>query len=261
MASALSKKLRGTRGYRKTKLFLKRVSGKELWLRPELSVASIDFGDWALGLEDLGPGSVVYSLGVGDDIGLDLALIEQFGVEVHAFDPTPGVAEWVESQDLSAGFHFHPWAAAGSDGALVLYPRKKRDGSKSDMMYTMMAGAGAADPQNGVEVPAFTIDTLMHKLGHNHVDLLKMDIEGAEYEVLEALIASSSRPRQLLVEFHHRFPSIAKSMTSDIIEGLRRIGYRIFAVSGTGREVSFIYRPTVVPAIGAENLCVADEKD
>ena len=118
-----------------------------------------------------------------------------------------------------------------------------------------------AAAQSGVEVPAFTIDTLMHKLGHNHVDLLKMDIEGAEYEVLEALIASSSRPRQLLVEFHHRFPSIAKSMTSDIIGGLRRIGYRIFAVSGTGREVSFIYRPTVVPAIGSENLCVANEKD
>jgi len=35
-----------------------------------------------------------------------------------------------------------------------------------------------------------------------------MDIEGAEYEVIDDLIASGIRPKQILVEFHHRFKNV-----------------------------------------------------
>ena len=38
---------------------------------------------------------------------------------------------------------------------------------------------------------------------------MKMDIDGAWYEVLDDLPASPIKPTQLLVEFHHRFPGIA----------------------------------------------------
>ena len=71
-----------------------------------------------------------------------------------------------------------------------------------------------------------------------------MDIEGAEYEVLDSLIASDIRPTQLLVEFHHRFPSIGKEKTAGVIRRLRDIGYRIYAVSANGREVSFFHQHT-----------------
>jgi len=238
IANAVWKKVEKSRGYAKAKLFLKRVTGKELWLRPEVSVALAEHGGWSLSPHYLRRGSIVYSLGVGDGISFDLALIKQFGVEVHAFDPTPASANWLEDQHAPPAFHFHPWAVTGRNGTLTLYPRTKRDGSKSDIMYTMVPEAAVL--QNGVEVPAFSIPTLMKKLGHDRVDLLKMDIEGAEYEVLDTLIASAARPQQLLVEFHHRFPSLDKSMTADIIDRLRMVGYRIFSVSGTGREVSFI---------------------
>ena len=67
-----------------------------------------------------------------------------------------------------------------------------------------------------------------------------MDIEGAEYEVLEGLLASPIKPAQLLVEFHHRFPAIGLEKTANMIRLLQNTGYKIFAVSGTGREVSFL---------------------
>lgn len=244
MANAIWKKFKESHGYGKAKLFLKRVTGKELWLRPEVSVASVEYCDWTLNPENLQQGSIVYSLGIGCDIDFDLAVIEEFGAEVHAFDPTPTTAHWLEKQRLSPAFHFYPWAVTGRDGTLTLYPRAKRDGSKSDIMYTTVSEA--AVPENGVEVPGFSLPTLMEKLEHRCVDLLKIDIEGTEYEVLDTLIVSAARPRQLLVEFHHRFRSIEKSMTADIIDRLRMVGYRIFAVSGTGREVSFILAPATV---------------
>jgi hypothetical protein len=48
----------------------------------------------------------------------------------------------------------------------------------------------------------------MDELGHRHLDLLKLDIEGAEYEVLESLEAEGIVSRILCVEFH-RTPLIS----------------------------------------------------
>jgi FkbM family methyltransferase len=244
MANAAWKRFEGSDGYRRTKLFLKRVTGKELWLRPEISVQSASCSDWSISTEDLAAGDIVYSIGVGDSIDFDLALIEQYGVEVHAFDPTPASVTWLEQYQPSPNFHFHPWAVTGSDGSITLYPRARRDGTASEVMYTMVPEAGSL--KDGVEVPAFSIPSLLTKLGHDRIDLLKIDIEGAEYEVLDTLIASSIRPQQLLVEFHHRFPSIDKSMTANTVARLRMVGYGVFAVSATGREVSFVRRKGTV---------------
>ncbi len=88
--------------------------------------------------------------------------------------------------------------------------------------------------------PRIVFISVAGKLGHSRIDLLKMDIEGAEYEVLEGLLVSPVKPRQLLIEFHHRFPGIGLKKTVNIIKHLQEVGYKIFAVSETGREVSFV---------------------
>jgi len=80
----------------------------------------------------------------------------------------------------------------------------------------------------------------MDKLQHERVDLLKMDVEGAEYDILEGLQNATHLPQQLLVEFHHRFPGIGKQRTAASIRILSDLGYRIFDVSETGREVGFV---------------------
>ena len=39
----------------------------------------------------------------------------------------------------------------------------------------------------------------MRELGHDHIDLLKLDIEGAEFAVLEKMTAESVRPKIICV--------------------------------------------------------------
>ncbi len=222
------------------KVRLKRLVGRELRLTPDLDVDFVVDGGWAYDPSLLNEFSIVYSLGVGDDIDFDLALINRFQSNVYAFDPTS--QSFVSNDDRPRQFHFQTWAAAGTDGTLTLYPRVLGNGELSEMMYTLMPEQSSED--SGIEVPAYTIATIVEKLGHSRIDLLKMDIEGAEYDVLDGLLASSIRPKQLLVEFHHRFVDDGLQRTADAIARLRGEGYRIFSVCAeTGREISFLHRP------------------
>jgi len=221
-----------------TKLFFKRISGRELWLQTETSRDVLESDGWKYIPELLGPQSIVYSLGVGDSIDLDIDLIHRYSLTVHAFDPTPYSLEWVEGLELPENFRFHPWAAAGEDGSLRLFRRVNKRGKKSGVMWTAEGDAG--DDTDFIDAPAYTIRSMMEKLGHERIDVLKIDVEGAEYEILDGLRAADKLPTQLLVEFHHRFPGIGKQRTAATIEHLQKLGYRIFAISQTGREVGFV---------------------
>ncbi len=238
MAIAAWKRLEKTPGYQRKKRFLKRLVGKELTLKNDINIPVIKDGGWWFTPEGLNSGSIVYSLGVGDDIDFDLSVIEKYGVTVHAFDPTPSSIDMLDGRDLPQRFEFHPWAVSATDGSLTFYPRLKKDGTKSNIMYTMIAEEETID--DAIEVPAYSLSTISEKLGHQQIDLMKMDIEGAEYEVLDGLLASPIKPTQLLVEFHHRFPGIGLEKTADVIERLRTAGYKVFAISEIGREVSFL---------------------
>lgn len=239
MANATWKHFERSPGYQRVKTSLRRLIGTELRVHIDIHVETIESGGWRFTAQELDQNSVVYSLGVGDDITFDLSIIEGFGAEVHAFDPTPSSIEMFSTANLPNRFHFHPWAITAKDGTLKFYPRVKKDGSQSTVMFTMIATD--ASSENAIEVPAYCLSSVASRLGHSRIDLLKMDIEGAEYEVLEGLLASSIKPSQLLVEFHHRFPAIGLEKTADMIGLLRKSGYKIFAVSDTGREVSFLH--------------------
>lgn len=237
-SSALRRRIKASAWYWRIKLLLKRLSGRELWLRRELSVATDSCDGWRYSPAGLHPGARVYAFGVGDTLAFETALIERHGVVVHAFDPTPAALAWIESQRLPRGLVFHPWAIAGADGTLTLYPRVRRKGRKSRTMWT--ADPGQADSSSAIVTPAYTLESIMRELGHERIDLLKLDVEGAEYDAIDAMLRAAARPGQILVEFHHRFPAIGKRRTAVCIERLRAAGYAIFAIAPTGRELSFI---------------------
>jgi len=238
VAIAAWKRFEKTPGWQRKKRFLKRLTGKELRLKVEVEVTTVKNGGWWFHNSGLSSESIVYSLGVGDEIEFDLAIIKQYGVEVFGFDPTPNSIELLDRSQLPERFQFHPWAVTATDGTLKFYPRLKKDGTKSDVMFTMIPDEKTK--ADVIEVPAYSLTSITKKLGHDRIDLLKMDIEGAEYEVLEGLLDCPVLPKQLLVEFHHRFVENGLQRTYEIIDQLRSAGYQIFAISEIGREISFL---------------------
>jgi len=98
---------------------------------------------------------------------------------------------------------------------------------------------------DAIEVTVRRLSTIMRELGHGAIDLLKMDIEGAEYEVVADLLECGVDVRQLLVEFHHRWPEVGIARTKRALHDLNTAGYRLFSVSASGEEYGFLktYEP------------------
>ena len=220
------------------KLFLKRLVGRELWLSKDLSIDTIVLGEWEYCPQYINQQSVIYSLGVGDSIEFDIGVIKHHGCEVHAFDPTPYSVNWIASQNTPSGFQFHPWAVSGRDGSLRMTQRTNKRGQKSEVMWTEAPSESLAE--DIIEVPVYSIPSIMTKLGHPFISIMKIDVEGAEYEIIDDILRNGVLPEQILIEFHHRFNNKNKKMTLNTIKDLQKFGYRIFSISETGREVGFI---------------------
>lgn len=189
-------------------------------------------GTWVVGSAGLGPESVVWSFGVGDNVAWDLALIARFGCTVHAFDPTPAARAWLARQALPERFVFHPLGLGPHDGELPFAPPRHAQ----DVNYRPLA---APEP-GSLFAPVRRLTTLARELGVAHIDVLKLDIEGGEYEVLEDLLTSGPLPAQLLVEFHHGQHGVPLARTLGSIAALRGRGYRILHVSRRGLEFTFV---------------------
>ena len=186
-------------------------------------------------LPELNTESIVYSFGIGEDITFDRHLIEKTGAKVFAFDPTPKSIQWLSGQNLPQGFKAMPIGISSETGTMKFHLPKNANhvsGSLESMTYV--------DDSNTVEVEVKTLSDIMKDLGHQRIDLLKLDIEGSEYAVMDQILDQNIDITQIVVEVHERYISNGKVLTAKMIEKLLAKGYQLFAKSLSREELSFI---------------------
>ena len=217
---------------------LRSLLGRDLFYLREVKVPRLWLGKgdarWCVCPDALGSESIVYSFGVGEDVSFELALIQLLKLRVNAFDPTPRSLAWARDQRLPPAFVLHPFGLAAWDGTALFSPPS----NPAHVSYSMLQGGSDA---LAIRAPVHRIKTITSMLGHTCIDLLKMDIEGAEYAALPDCLASGLRINQLLVEFHHRWHVIGIGQTKRALSLLRRSGYRIANVSPSGFEYTFLH--------------------
>ncbi len=76
-----------------------------------------------------------------------------------------------------------------------------------DGYRTASASDVPAEAQSLGEVDAYTVDALMDRFGFDHVDILKVDVEGAEVEVFERPQPWMWKIGAIAIELHDRFRS------------------------------------------------------
>ena len=174
----------------------------------------------------LGTEPLVYSLGLSENLSFDLGMIQQHGAKVHGFDPTIESQRFVAKSHLPADFHYHPLAVAGHDGQLDLYERMGKGGRKKGACF--------------LKTSCKKISSLVQELGHSRLDILKIDVEGSEYPILEDVCLKGIPVSQIAVEFHHRFEEIGLSATIRSHQMLLKHGYQLAHISDWAEEFLYI---------------------
>lgn len=193
---------------------------------------------WMVCSERIPRGGLVYSFGVGANVSWDVAMIEQFGVEVHAFDPTPESIAWIARQRLPAAFHFHDFGIAAFDGELRFYPPKK----PGRMHYTQDRQKYHRPDQPPIAGQVRRLSTIAQRLGHSRIDVLKMDVEGTEFDCIPDLLQSGLEIGQLLVEVHYHHPTRSFAEGLRLLHHIESAGFACFDISPRGLEFGFLNR-------------------
>lgn len=142
----------------------------------------LDYGGWTVPVDHLNENSICYCVGVGIDATFDFALVEQFNCNVFSFDPTPKAIAYMESELYDRErLNFMPIGVWDEDAELRFYsPANTEETSHS--IYDLHG------TNNYFTAECRKLSTIMKDLGHDHIDLLKLDIEGAWRNVIQNIV-------------------------------------------------------------------------
>ncbi|HEX7387967.1 MAG TPA: FkbM family methyltransferase [Castellaniella sp.] len=197
--------------------------------------------------------STCYLAGAGEDISFDTILVRQFGCRVRIIDPTPRAIKHFEalSEAVAAGrpfsvngstsefYHvspsdlermsFLPIGLAGLDQEMKFYFPK-------DPQHVSCSTANLQRTSEFFTAQCHRLSAIMKQQGDYKIDLLKIDIEGAEYEVIRDITDSGVPPRLLLVEFdeaHSPLDAQASSRIAASVKQLLDAGMHCVAIDGS----------------------------
>ena len=186
-----------------------------------------DGGKWVCGLDSLSNqpppperSCLMYSFGISNDISFEMEVLLRTSCYIHAFDPTIG------------SLPFDKYNASLSTAA------RKR------ITFHKLALSGPSS-SSAEQLLQETMRDIMGRLGHTYLDILKVDVEGAEWK---AFGGSPYLPiGQLLIELHYQgLPQLRTFFASMQANGLHPFSREINlqpAIAGgmpVATEYSFI---------------------
>jgi FkbM family methyltransferase len=194
----------------------------------ELVYLGSQYGGWAIPRHSVDASWICYTAGVGEDASFDVALAEM-GCEVVAVDPTSRAVEYMKPLLAKhPRLRLVPYAVWTRDSEIDFFP-------PSDVRHVSYSATNRQQTTNPIRVPARRIGSIAREFGHERVDLIKLDIEGAEYQVVESLELERLGVRVLCVEYHNDYG--LQRMLGAVRSVLRR-GYQILTVNRT--DVTFV---------------------
>lgn len=188
----------------------------------------------------LAPGMVVVDAGanVGEIAMISAKVVGPSG-RVYAFEPVGAIADQLQRNlDLNALSNISVIRLGLSDregsGSMFHSETRFRDGSVHGGLATLYATTERARLAEDVRLT--TLDSFSERAGLSRLDVVKLDIEGAELPALMGAQASLQRFRPyLIIEVQETTSRAAGYEAAEILRFLEPLGYRFEIIGRKGR--------------------------
>jgi FkbM family methyltransferase len=181
-------------------------------------------------------GSTIISGGIGNDVEFELDLIKKKNVLVVGIDPTNTAEQFIENRKLNDQllqnrYVYLKKALNDTNSPIKLFY------GENEWMSSVSSQHRDAAQGNFFVCEAVTIEDLLNS--YTNVSYLKIDIEGAEYNILNKL-EHLSIP-QVSIEFHHHCSTeYTLPETISLIQKIEKMGYDAIdygSYHGRGRKI------------------------
>lgn len=171
------------------------------------------------------------------DVGANVGLYTLFARAEAARAGVRLVAVCVEADaEMTARLRFNLAASGATDGVMIFAcAASDKEGEVSFAVDRNSRGLSRVDPTGGALVPARGLAAILAEAGLDHVDAMKIDIEGHEFAALDAFFRNAPaalHPRLIILETSHT----DEEQRPEAL--LRRHGYR--CTLQTVRNAAFV---------------------
>lgn len=173
--------------------------------------------------------SVVVDVGCADDPDFSEFVINSYKCKSYGVDPTrkhfPSLQKIVKKYE---GLFIHlPYAVANKPGILTFYESKVNASGSIKLDHANIKNDGIVS----YEVEAIGVSQLKKMVG-SKIDFLKLDLEGAEYDLLDNLgMDDFENIGQVFVEFHHHcIDSHDFNDTKRMVDKIKTFGFKSFTM-------------------------------
>jgi len=162
---------------------------------------------------------------------------------VHAVEPEPENLRYLKANialNCLENVVVHAAAVSADPGEALLYVAGRGSGTNSLLRERIKGDKGVS-----VAVRTIGLDDLVAGAG-GEIDMMKMDVEGAEYAVLHAVSSKALRRIHRIVLEYHGVPGLdAEGVRDDLQRHLQGNGFECAAVAD--RPLLFARRRSAVP--------------
>lgn len=115
---------------------------------------------------------------------------------IHCFEPNPQVLPLLtqNKREAKGTIHVHPFALSDEEGELTLWQHPRNTGETSL--------ARRSDGSTRVQIPVRNALDALTEVGVDHIDVLKIDTEGSEVPIVQALAPLLPRTSIVMLEYH-----------------------------------------------------------
>ena len=159
----------------------------------------INVGNYLIKENILNSKSIIYSFGIGENLGFEKKIADTFKCSVYCFDPTSLAKNFMEKEKYNkTSIIFQPYGIWNVDGKIKFFYQDENNLNNSGGSITNLFETNKYDL-----LECFKLSTLMKKNNHNKVDVVKLDIEGASIEVIHDFMNENINLNQIVVEFEY----------------------------------------------------------